>query len=69
MTALSLDQLAEIARNKKQEFKKAQFAGESMDNLQELCDEYGKAIAVWHKIRFPGKKAPRPSLASMMRMI
>lgn len=69
MSTQSLEQLAEVARNKKQEFKKAQFAGESMDNLQELCDEYSKAIAVWYKIRFPGKKAPRPSLASMMRMI
>lgn len=68
MSKEELDKLSEIARDKKTAFKEAQFRGESQDTLKALCNEYGKAMANWYEARYPGKKAPKVSLTTMMRM-
>jgi len=66
---MSTDELATIARQKKENFLEARALCASHDELKRLADEYTAAVAEWHKARFPGKRFNRPSVGYLIRAL
>lgn len=63
------DELAAIARQKKNDFIAARSCGANFDELKRLASEYGEAIAAWHAQRFPGKRFIKPSVSYLIRAL
>ncbi len=66
---MTIDQLAEIARNKKQSFIDARAAAADFDTLKRIGAEYSDAIAAWHKEKWPNKKFNKPSVGYLIRAL
>lgn len=64
-----MNELAEIARQKKEEFISARAARADFETLKRLGAAYADAIAAWHKARFPGKKFSKPSVGYLIRAL
>jgi len=64
-----MEQLAQKARDKKEEFLKARASKADFDTLKRLAKEYGEAIKAWHKVRFPDKKFRMPSVGYLIRAL
>jgi hypothetical protein len=66
---MTLEQLSEMARQKKDNFLLARASMAEYDTLKRLAGEYIDAIAAWHKQRFPGKKFNKPSVGYLIRAL
>ncbi len=64
-----MDELAQKARDKKEEFLKARASNASFETLQRIGKEYGEAMKAWHKARFPEKKFKMPSVGYLIRAL
>jgi len=64
-----MEQLAQAARDKKEEFLQARARNADFDTLKRLAKEYGEAMKAWHKIRFPDKKFKMPSVGYLIRAL
>jgi hypothetical protein len=67
--SIIMEQLAEIARQKKEAFLKLRGNKAPYEELDAAAKEYADAIAAWHKVRFPGKKFTKPSTAYLIRAL
>ena len=61
-----MDELAQKARDKKNEFLKARATNASFETLQRIGKEYGEAMKAGHKVRFPDKKFKMPSVGYLI---
>jgi len=64
-----MEELAEIARQKKEAFLQARASNSGFETLKRLGAEYADAIAAWHKVRFPNKKFNKPSVGYLIRAL
>lgn len=64
-----MDELAQKARTKKEEFLKARASNAEFETLKRLATEYGEAMKAWHKVRFPDKKFKMPSVGYLIRAL
>ena len=64
-----MEELAQKARDKKEEFLQARASQADFETLQRICKEYGEAMKAWHKVRFPSKKFKMPSVGYLIRAL
>ncbi len=64
-----MEQLAQKARDKKDEFLKARASQADFETLKRIAKEYGEAMRAWHKVRFPNKKFNMPSVGYLIRAL
>ena len=64
-----MDELAQKARDKKDEFLKARASQADFETLKRIAKEYGEAMRAWHKVRFPNKKFNMPSVGYLIRAL
>ncbi len=64
-----MEELAQKARDKKEEFLKARASNADFETLQRIAKEYGEAMKAWHKVRFPNKKFNMPSVGYLIRAL
>ena len=64
-----MEELAQKARDKKEEFLKARASLADFETLQRIGKEYGLAMKAWHKARFPKKKFNMPSIGYLIRAL
>ena len=64
-----MEELAEKARAKKEEFIQARNNLADFDTLKRLAKEYGETMKAWHKARFPDKKFKMPSVGYLIRAL
>lgn len=57
-----MEELAQLARDKKEEFLKARARNADFDTMKRIAKEYGEAVKAWHKVRFPNKRFTMPSV-------
>ena len=65
----TMQELAQHARNKKQEFLAARACGADFETMRRIGTEYGEAIKAWHAVRFPDKKFRMPSVGYLIRAL
>ncbi len=64
-----MEELAQKARDKKEEFLKARASNADFETLQRIAKEYGLAMKAWHNVRFPNKKFNMPSVGYLIRAL
>lgn len=64
-----MEELAQKARDKKEEFLQARASQADFETLKRLAKEYGEAMKAWHKVRFPKKKFNMPSVGYLIRAL
>lgn len=64
-----MEELAQKAQEKKEEFLRARAQGSDFDTLKRIATEYGEAMKAWHRVRFPGKKFKAPSVGYLIRAL
>lgn len=64
-----MDELAQKARDKKEEFLQARASQSDFETLKRIAKEYGEAMKAWHKVRFPNKKFNMPSVGYLIRAL
>ena len=62
------DELAAIARTKKEQMLEARRSGDTESALA-AANAYATAITEWHKQKYPGKKFRKPSPGYLLRAL